>query len=97
MNPIVCSAIRNRSVVEFDYDGGTRVVEPYCHGTSTRGKELLRGYQVAGYSSSGNSMGWKLFDIAKIVGLAEAGATFAGNRPDYNPDDSAMNPVHCCV
>lgn len=96
MSSEICDAISRRAVIAFDYDGGPRAVEPHCHGFSRQGKELLRGYQVSGYSQSGQSEGWKLFDLAKATGLYATGETFAFDRPQYNPDDPAMT-VHCCV
>lgn len=97
MNKMICSAISTRSVVNFDYDGGSRIVEPHCHGTSTAGKELLRGFQTAGASESGESYGWKLFDVAKISDLTILDQIFTSNRPNYNPNDSAMQVVCCHV
>jgi hypothetical protein len=53
MNRSICEAIGDRAVVRFSYGGGSRTVEPYCHGMSSTGTEVLRGYQTGGYSSSG--------------------------------------------
>src|SRR4051794_17155342 len=97
MTQTICQAIATRAVVEFSYDGGSRTVEPHCHGVSTAGNEVLRGYQTAGYSESGNPIAWKLFDVSKIEGLSVTNRTFDQNRPGYNPDDKAMTTVHCHV
>ena len=97
MNAAICAAIKSRAVVQFYYNGGPRTVEPHCHGISTAGNEVLRGYQTAGYSSSGNPVDWKLFVVADISSLRQTGATFPANRPDYNPNDRGMSSVHCHV
>lgn len=97
MSDSVCDAIRERSVIRLSYDGGMRVVEPHCHGRNKNGTELVRAYQTDGYSKSGNSSGWRLFDVDKIVGLRRTGAKFASNRPGYNPNDSNMSYAHCHV
>lgn len=97
MNGTICAAISRRAIIQFTYDGGTRTVEPHAHGTSTAGNEVLRGFQTAGASQSGESVGWKLYTIAKISALREAGGTFSANRPHYNPNDEAMSVVHCHV
>lgn len=97
MNSVICETIRRRAVVSFSYGGGSRTVEPHCHGVTTAGNEVLRGYQTGGYSESGNSIGWKLFEVSKIVALRQTGNTFLSNRPDYKPNDSAMTRVHCRV
>lgn len=97
MRTTVCDAIESRAILRFSYDGGVRTVEPYCHGISTAGHEVLRAYQIGGYSQSGDPRGWKLFEVAKISGLSETGQTFTANRPGYNPDDQGMSSVHCHV
>ena len=97
MNTAICAAISNRAIVQFNYDGGLRTVEPHCHGISKAANEVLRGYQTGGYSSSGNPVEWKLFTVAEISGLRRTGATFLANRPGYNPNDLGMTSVHCHV
>ena len=97
MNTAICAAIENRAVVQFNYDGGLRTVEPHCHGISTAGNEVLRGFQTGGYSKSGNPVEWKLFMVADISELRQTGATFSLNRPGYNPNDRGMTLVHCHV
>jgi len=93
----ICEAIRTRSVVQFYYDGGLRIVEPHCHGVSKNGNELLRGYQTGGYSQSGESIGWKLFSVNKISRMQQTGEIFPSNRTDYNPNDKAMISICCSV
>lgn len=95
MNPAICEAIQARRVVRFYYGGGLRVVEPHCYGVSTAGHEVVRAYQISGYSQSGESVGWKLFRVSEISGLEVSGEAFAGARPGYNPNDSAMATIFC--
>jgi hypothetical protein len=94
---IICSAIRQRSVLEFQYRGLQRVVEPYCHGISTRGVEVLRAIQIAGDSSSGGFGFGKLWIVSDMVGLRITDQSFVADDPDYNPDDSGMKEIHCRV
>jgi len=93
----VCEAITERALVSFTYDGGTRIVEPHCHGYSTRGKEVLRAFQISGVSRSGNPVDWKLFEVDKIKDLEDVGSTFGKNRLGYNPHDRGMRSICCCV
>ena len=93
----ICAAIEDRAEIRFSYDGGTRTVEPHCHGTSRTGKEVLRGYQTGGFSKSGPGAGWRLFEVRKIVSLRQTGGIFPSNRTDYNPNDNSMRSVHCHV
>ena len=60
MNTSICTAIAKRQVLEFDYQGYHRVVEPHAHGTSKTAKEMVRAYQTAGGTASGE-LGWKPF------------------------------------
>lgn len=97
MNSIICSAIRSKQVIRFDYGGGLRILEPFCYGVSASGNELLRAYQIGGYSLSGEPVGWKLFRVSGISNLAVTDKHFEGNRPGYNPGDPAMATIYCCV
>jgi hypothetical protein len=97
MNPIICDAIHGHCILEFDYDGKHRVVEPYCHGISRKGEELLRAIQIGGESSSRGFGFGKLWNTHKMTNVKKIEKTFAARDPDYNPDDSAMASIHCRV
>jgi hypothetical protein len=98
MNQLLCSAIRNRRLVTFHYDGGRRSVEPYCHGSSAAGRDLLRGYQVAGYSRSGISQGWKMFRLEELSALAMTDKVFSEVRPEYDSNrEDKMAAIYCRV
>jgi hypothetical protein len=94
MNTTICNAIRQKKCVEFYYNGGTRVVEPHCHGVTTAGNEGLRAYQVGGFSDSGN-MGWKMFDLGKAISIVMLAETFNGPRFDYKKGDKRMSKIYC--
>lgn len=97
MNSAICAAIAKRAVVTFSYDQRQRTVEPYAHGISTTGVEVLRAFQTAGGSGSGQPMGWRLFSVSKIEEWRDTGAIFIETRPGYNPRDAAMRAIHCHV
>lgn len=97
MNALVCRAIHERRVVRFCYDGGIRDVEPHCHGCSKEHNDLLRGCQIGRYSSSGESVGWKMFRLDRMSGLGMTETTFGGPRPEYDPNDNKMTMVYCCL
>jgi len=97
VNQVICEAIAGRNVLQFQYAGGLRTVEPYRHGRSTAGHEVLRGYQIAGYSASRRPSGWKLFQVDRMTDLQVTRATFPHNRPGYQPRDRSMIHVHCQV
>ena len=51
---IICSAIKSKQLIQFNYEDSTRIVEPYCYGLTKEDNEVLRAYQVKGQSKSGN-------------------------------------------
>jgi hypothetical protein len=94
----VCLAIQSKKIIKFYYKGGTRFVEPFCYGIHrTTGNEVLRGYQIGGYSESGETQGWKLYRDEEISELVITDDAFSGSRPNYNPNDKAMRSVYCSI
>ncbi len=94
MNSQICEAIRNMKLIEFYYNGGIRTIEPHCHGVTTAGNEGLRGYQVDGYSESGN-LGWKMFDLGNASSIQILDEAFDGPRPGYRKGDRGMSQIYC--
>jgi hypothetical protein len=94
---IICDAIRQRLLLEFRYRGLPRVVEPYLHGISTRGVEVLRAIQVGGQSNSGGFGYGKLWTVADITALRITTETFPADDPNYDPNDSGMQSIHCRI
>ena len=94
MDDRICSAIKNRRVLTFNYDGYSRVVEPHAHGLSKTDEEIVRAYQTAGSSSTGE-LEWKLFLVSKIENLQTLTTTFSETRPRYKRGNREMNVVHC--
>lgn len=92
MDTEIVNAIRNQNLIQFNYDGGSRIVEPHCYGITTAGNEGLRAYQVDGYSSSGK-MGWKMFDLDKARSIRILDETFSGARPGYKKGDRGMSRI----
>ena len=95
LNPAICKAIKKKAVIQFEYRGIGRTVEPQCHGISSAGNEVIRAVQTNPRSQSGKSIEGKLFEISKMSGLKETGGNFVNPGPHYNPDDKGMIYVHC--
>lgn len=94
----ICSAINSKQVIEVYYNGGTRLVEPFCYGVhKNTNNEVLRCYQISGYSESGEPVGWKLFLATNISNLVITNKHFAGSREYYNPNDKAMTTIYCHI
>lgn len=94
---LICKAINLNRVLRFQYGGGYREVEPYCHGVSTAGNEVLRAYQLRGHSKSGEHYGWKLFKVDEMNDLILTNEYFTGSRAEYNPVDPGMVEIHCNI
>jgi len=93
MNKSIIDAINGKNLIEFDYDGESRIVEPHCYGLTTKGNEAIRAYQVDGFSSSGK-MGWKLYDLSKADSISIIDETFE-TRSDYKKGDRGMSEIFC--
>ena len=83
-------------MLRFEYDGRARLVEPYGHGWTTAGVEIVSGYQIGGESVGGQVPGWKMFHVAKMSLVRDGGMTFA-TRADYNPAKLRIGALCCRV
>jgi hypothetical protein len=98
MKSKICSAISSKKVISFYYRGGIRYVEPFCYGVhKSSGKEVLRGYQVKGFSEFGEPFGWKLYSVKEISQLVITGTGFKGDRKNYSPNDPMMGKIECRI
>ena len=97
---LICQAITNRKIIEFDYHDQRRVVEPYQCGIGIKDNWQLSGFQVEGKSASNPKLGWRKFLLADMSGLKITENTFsgwAGDRRLYNPGDRAFKTFFCRV
>ena len=92
MNQTIIEAIENQQLIEFYYDGELRVVQPYCYGVSKAGNDVLRAFQVDGYSSS-NKMWWKMYTLSKMQQIQIMEDTF-NPRNDYKRRDKDMMKIY---
>lgn len=89
----IASAIRNRQLLSFSYDGYARVVEPHTYGIDGKGHYAVRAYQVRGGSESDEFVGWKLFHVSEIHQLTLLAEHFSGTRPQYKRGDKAFSTI----
>jgi hypothetical protein len=94
MNQTIINAINNMEILSFTYKGNHRIVEPHAYGMGSDGDDLLRAYQVGGYSSSGRLPKWRLFEVNEIDNLSLTGEKFDGVRPNYNRNDKVMDRIY---
>jgi hypothetical protein len=94
----ICSAINSKKVIKFFYRGGIRFVEPFCCGLhKSSGKEVLRGYQVKGFSEFGEPYGWKLYPVNEISKLVITGDNIRSDRKSQNLDDPIIKKIICRI
>jgi hypothetical protein len=93
----IAQAIRTLHRLTFQYDGLSRVVEPYLLGRLRSGREMLRAVQVGGSSRSGTFGSGKLWEVAKMQTVQRLQVAFVPSDPDYSPDDAAFVAIHCRV
>jgi len=89
-NDTICQAIKNMRCLSFTYDGTPRLVEPHAHGTDADGDSCLRAYQLRG-----TGRGFRMFHTNKMRGLSVSQEGFAGPRPGYKRNDTAMSVIYC--
>lgn len=89
----ISSAIANRHLLGFLYDGHLRVVEPHTFGIIREGRHALCGFQVGGGSRSGEGVGWKTFYVADMSGLRELKRSFKQSRPEYRRGDRGFTNI----
>jgi hypothetical protein len=80
---VLVRAVLERRTVDLVYEGLHRVVEPHLVGLHEAGEPILSGYQIAGFSHSGDLPGWRTFITTKIDSVEPRSETFTP-RSDFN-------------
>lgn len=93
---LLCRAIADKFLVQFKYDGRSRIVEPFCCGISTAENYVLRGFQIRG-SDKTKPLCWRLYELAEMLQLSVTQHSFNGKRADYNPQDPLMTKIFCRI
>jgi len=62
----IIDAIETKKMLQFNYHGYERIVEPHVYGTK-KGKDALQSYQVGGKSSSGGLPQWRRFFLDDLM------------------------------
>lgn len=98
MKELIIKAITERIVIQFEYNGFTRIVEPFVFGIHKKtNNTVLRCYQIGSYSESKRTIPWRLYDISLINSLQLTNQEAKNNREFYNPKDKDMSFIICCV
>ena len=93
---IICNAIKNRTVIQFDYEGHQRIVEPFTLGYhKDTGNLVFSAYRVGGYTKSHSEPPWRLYKVNQMSEIGITNQKAATFRSDYNPNDSRMSQIIC--
>ncbi len=87
------AALRDRKVLELQYDGYSRCLEVHAVGWSSTGHAVMRAWQVSGGSRHGERTGWKLMRLsdARAAAITEMPAEVP--RRGYKRGDPAMKRI----
>lgn len=88
METLIKKAIKNKNILEFNYQGFYRVVEPHTLGIFSNGNELLIAYQIDGESKSRKPPFWSNFQIDEIEDLSISEDSFSEARDGYKRGDN---------
>lgn len=92
--PLLAEAINKRRIVELQYHGLTRTVEPHAYGIDRNRVEKLRCWQISGGSTSGECSGWKLLNVSDIHATTMCEPQFSSARAGYKRHDPAMHRIY---
>jgi len=100
MNSTLTQAIQAKTIVRIRYKDeiGERLIEPFCYGRGGSDKELLRAWEISGFSNHPDDVpNWRLFIVENISSMELTDKNFTGIRPFYTPNDSAMSEVYAHI
>lgn len=95
MQDEICQAIREKRLLELQYEGHTRRVAPHIYGIDAAGEELLTCYEVWG-GTDGEPAGWRSLRLTDISQLKLTSKRFAP-RPEHQRSNVDIARVFCQV
>ena len=95
MQDVICQAIKEKRLLELQYEGQSRRVAPHVYGIDAAGEELLNCYEVWG-GTDGEPEGWLSVRLEKVSQLKLTSKRFAP-RPEHQRRDGDIARVFCQV
>lgn len=100
-NKVIIKAIKYGLIFLINYKGAEdknfagheRVIYPLVLGRSSKGKQLLRGYHLSGWSVSKNTTinkEWRMFRTDRVLSMTFTGSFFRLAPDGYQPNDKGM-------
>lgn len=97
MIEIACQALRQRKVLELQYNGFSRSVEVHVCGYTELGHAVLRAWQISGGGPRGEQQGWKLMRLDEASDAQISEQTSEAPRRGFKPGDPAIARIVCEV
>ena len=95
MHDLICQAIREKRLLELQYDGLARRVAPHIYGIDAAGDELFTCYEVWG-GTDGEPARWRSLRLADVSELKLTSKRFAP-RPENQGREAEIARVYCQV
>ncbi|NIA70345.1 hypothetical protein HBA54_17195 [Pelagibius litoralis] len=90
-----CEALRAGKCLELRYDGFSRTVEVHAVGFTKDSNAIMRVWQVAGGSHSGERTGWKIMRLDETFSAHLTEEASHAPRHGYKRGDKAMESIRC--
>jgi len=94
MKKLIAEAIEKMKLLEFNYQGFYRVVEPHTFGMFNNGNELLIAYQIDGGSKSRKPPFWSSFQLTEIEDLSISQESFSEPIDGYKKGDKRFKVIY---
>jgi len=94
---LIFEAIEHRQLMQFMYEGFSRIIEPHMYGSDAAGVDLLCGFQIAGTDGLGRHNGWHKFEVSKITDLSCLPTKYPGPRHPYRLASKTFKRIYCQV
>ena len=95
MQDLICQAIKEKRLLELQYEGHARRVAPHIFGIDAAGEEMLTCYEVWG-GANGAPAGWLSLPLAQVSQLSLTSKRFAP-RPEHQRREGDIARVYCQV
>lgn len=96
MDTQIRQAIAQKKLIQFEYQGYTRIAEPHIYGRNGGVTQLLV-YQVRGDSKLGKLPNWRRIDLPEVSGLHVLNESFPGRRPNPSGEHSSWDETFVIV
>ena len=96
MNQVIIDAITEQRLLSLWWQGGTRTVQPHAYGLNTKGNDMMRSWQVSGFSRSHKIPAWKpilVNDARSFVMLDD----HFDPHDQYQPNDKHLTHIYAQI